>query len=155
MGIAMRYTKKLDNKKKHLYFYDKKEGWTFVKTKNISERRVLLGEVKHLDAVAIIEDNTPPIFIRSYPGNGGKFSSLELNNFRISIDDELSGFDPKPSSFDVSLNGERLYYAFQPKLKILSYDLEKPLAVGKHSIAIRASDQAGNELRKTIKFEVY
>ena len=155
MGIAMRYTKKLDNKKKHLYFYDKKEGWTFVKTKNISERRVLLGEVKHLDAVAIIEDNTPPIFIRSYPGNGGKFSSLELNNFRISIDDELSGFDPKPSSFDVSLNGERLYYAFQPKLKILSYDLEKPLAIGKHSIAIRASDQAGNELRKTIKFEVY
>ena len=55
----------------------------------------------------------------------------------------------------MSLNGERLYYAFQPKLKILSYDLEKPLAVGKHSIAIRASDQAGNELRKTIKFEVY
>ena len=155
MGVAMRYTRKLDNKKKHLYYYDKKEGWTFVKTRDISDRRVLIGEVKHLDAIAIIEDNTPPRFIRSYPGHGGKFPALELNSFRISIDDDLSGFEPKPSSFDVTLDGKRLHYAFQPKLKILSYDLEKPLQTGKHSIEIKASDQAGNKLQKIIEFEIY
>ena len=155
MGVAMRYTRKLDNKKKHLYYYDKKEGWTFVKTRDISDRRVLIGEVKHLDAIAIIEDSTPPRFIRSYPGHGGKFPALELNSFRISIDDDLSGFEPKPSSFDVTLDGKRLHYAFQPKLKILSYDLEKPLQTGKHSIEIKASDQAGNKLQKIIEFEIY
>ena len=59
INIAMRYPRKLDSRKKHLYFYDKKEGWTFIKTQEIKERRVLLGEIKHLDAIAVIEDKTP------------------------------------------------------------------------------------------------
>ncbi len=155
INIAMRYTRKLDNRKKHLYFYDKKEGWTFIKTQEIKERRVLLGEIKHLDAIAVIEDKTPPKMIRSHPGNNGKYAALELNQFKINIDDKLSGFDPSPNSFEVKLNDKNIFYAFQPKLKVLSYDLDEPLSVGKHKITFKATDQAGNTLEKNIQFEVY
>ena len=155
INIAMRYPRKLDNRKKHLYFYDKKEGWTFIKTQEIKERRVLLGEIKHLDAIAVIEDKTPPKMIRSHPGNNGKYAALELNKFKINIDDKLSGFDPSPNSFEVKLNDKNIFYAFQPKLKVLSYDLDEPLSVGKHKITFKATDQAGNTLEKNIQFEVY
>ena len=40
--VAFRYAKKLDDTKKHLYYYDKKEGWTFIDTQNNSQRRVLI-----------------------------------------------------------------------------------------------------------------
>ena len=155
INIAMRYPRKLDSRKKHLYFYDKKEGWTFIKTQEIKERRVLLGEIKHLDAIAVIEDKTPPKMIRSHPGNNGKYAALELNQFKINIDDKLSGFDPSPNSFEVKLNDKNIFYAFQPKLKVLSYDLDEPLSVGKHKITFKATDQAGNTLEKNIQFEVY
>ena len=155
INIAMRYPRKLDSRKKHLYFYDKKEGWTFIKTQEIKDRRVLLGEIKHLDAIAVIEDKTPPKMIRSHPGNNGKYAALELNQFKINIDDKLSGFDPNPNSFEVKLNDKNIFYAFQPKLKVLSYDLDEPLSVGKHKITFKATDQAGNTLEKNIQFEVY
>ena len=155
INIAMRYPRKLDSRKKHLYFYDKKEGWTFIKTQEIKERRVLLGEIKHLDAIAVIEDKTPPKMIRSHPGNNGKYAALELNQFKINIDDKLSGFDPNPNSFEVKLNDKNIFYAFQPKLKVLSYDLDEPLSIGKHKITFKATDQAGNTLEKNIQFEVY
>tara|TARA_Y100000748_G_scaffold114092_1_gene95527 strand:- start:9825 stop:12113 length:2289 start_codon:yes stop_codon:yes gene_type:complete len=155
INIAMRYPRKIDNRKKHLYFYDKKEGWTFIKTQDIKERRVLLGEIKHLDAIAVIEDKTPPKMIRSHPGNNGKYGALELNQFKINIDDKLSGFDPSPNSFEVKLDDKNIFYAFQPKVKVLSYDLDEPLSVGKHKITFKATDQAGNTLEKNIQFEVY
>ena len=153
--VAMRYPKKLDNIKKHLYFYDKKEGWTFIKTKDNIDRRVMIGELKHLDAIAMIEDKNPPILLNSYPGRNGRYAQLSLEHFKIDIDDELSGFDPVPNSFDLELDGEKIIYAFQPKLKSLSYSLEEPLSIGNHLLKIEATDQAGNTLKKEIKFEVY
>ncbi len=153
--VAIRYAKKLDKRNKHLYYYDKKEGWTFIKTKDNKERRVIIGEMNHLDAIAVIEDTSPPILLNSYPGRNGKYAQLSLENFKINIDDQLSGFDPVPSSFELQLNGEKIIYAFQPKLKSLSYTLEEPLSIGNHLLSIKATDQAGNTLEKEIKFEVY
>ena len=153
--VAIRYAKKLDNRNKHLYYYDKKEGWTFVKTKDSIERRVVIGDIKHLDAIAIIEDTNPPTILNSYPGKNGRYAQLSLEHFKINIDDELSGFDPVPNSFDIRLDGEKIIYAFQPKLKSLSYTLEEPLSIGNHLLKIEANDQAGNTLKKEIKFEVY
>ncbi len=57
VSVGLRYPLKLKGRKNiNLYYYDQKEGWQFVPTENNSERRVLMGEVKHLDAIAIIED---------------------------------------------------------------------------------------------------
>ena len=153
--VAFRYPKKLDNKNKHLYYFDKKEGWTFIKTQNNVERRVLFGEVKHLDAIAVIEDKNPPEILNSFPGNNGKYAQLGLDHFKININDELSGFDPNPKSFDLLLDGKKIFYAFQPKLKSLSYQLDEPLSIGNHMLYVELTDQAGNILKKEIKFNVY
>ena len=156
MNIAIRYPKKFDeNEKLHLYYYDQKEGWTFIPSFKNKDRRVISGEVEHLDAIAIIEDKISPEVISMHPGNNGKYPSLELDQFRIRIDDKLSGFKADESSFDLTLDNQKLIYAYQPKLKVLTYNLKRPLSIGLHSIELTIRDQAGNKKTKSIKFDVY
>ena len=156
MNIAIRYPAKLDdNQKLHLYYYDQKEGWTFIPSLKNKDRRVISGSVEHLDAIAILEDKIQPDIISMHPGNNGKYPSLELNQFRIRIDDKLSGFEAEESSFDLSLDNQALIYAYQPKLKVLSYDLKRPLSIGTHSMQLTIRDRAGNETTNKIEFKVY
>ena len=70
-------------------------------------------------------------------------------------DSKLSGFDPKESSFDLFLDNLPLIYTYQPKLKIISFDLSRPLSIGKHTMQIAIQDQAGNKTNKIIEFSVY
>ncbi|MEA1882293.1 MAG: M23 family metallopeptidase [Candidatus Marinimicrobia bacterium] len=156
VNIGVRYSSKLKDKKNiHLYYFDQKEGWSFIATENNKERQVLTGEVKHLDAIAIIEDVIPPIIKSMHPGNHGNYPSLELNQFKIKIDDALSGFEPVEDSFDFELDHKPLIFAYQPKVKIITYELERPLPIGTHTIQFKARDRAGNETRKNIEFKVY
>ena len=37
------------------------------KIKYNTDRKVILGEVKHLDAIAVIEDNVNPVIKKIYP----------------------------------------------------------------------------------------
>jgi hypothetical protein len=156
VSVGLRYPLKLkDRKNINLYYYDQKEGWQFVPTENNSERRVLMGEVKHLDAIAIIEDKMPPMIKSMHPGDHGKYPSLELNKFEFKIDDALSGFEPAESSFDLILDQKPLIYAYQPKSKIISYQLGRPLALGTHTLQLSIRDRAGNKINKKIEFKVY
>lgn len=156
VNIGIRYPTKLkDRDKIHLYYYDQKEGWSFIPTENNKERQVLTGSVKHLDAVAIIEDTTPPKIKSMHPGPNGKYPSLELNRFKIKIDDALSGFEPVEDSFEFKLDNQPLIYAYQPKTKEISYQLDQPLPIGTHTIQFKAIDRAGNEVSRNIEFTVY
>ena len=156
VNIGIRYPAKFkDREKIHLYYYDQKEGWSFIPTENNKERKVLTGSVKHLDAVAIIEDTSPPKIKSMHPGHNGKYPTLELNQFKIKIDDTLSGFDPVEDSFEFKLNHQPLIYAYQPKTKEVSYQLDGPLPIGTHSIQFTARDRAGNEVSRNIEFTVY
>jgi len=156
IDIAIRYPSKYkDRDKIHLYFYDQNEGWSFINTKNNTERQVLTGEIKQLDAVTIIEDIIPPIIKSIHPGNNGKYPSLELNEFKIKIDDLISGFDPSENSFELILDDQPLIFAYQPKLKTISYELEQPLLIGEHTLQFKVKDRAGNPASQKIKFKVY
>ena len=156
VSVGLRYPIKLkDRKNINLYYYDQKEGWQFIPTENNSERRVLTGEVKHFDAIAIIEDKMPPMIQSMHPGDYGKYPSLELNKFEFKIDDALSGFEPAESSFDLILDQKPLIYAYQPKSKIISYQLDRPLALGTHTLQLSIRDRAGNKINKKIEFIVY
>jgi len=156
VNIGIRYPSKLkDREKIHLYYYDQKEGWSFIATENNHERQVLTGELKHLDAIAIIEDVNPPKIKSMHPGNNGNYPSLELNRFQIKIDDNLSGIEPIEDSFELKLDNRSLIFAYQPKTKVISYDLERPLAIGVHTIRLKVRDRAGNETSKNIEFKVY
>ncbi len=156
VNIGIRYPAKLkDREKIHLYYYDQKEGWSFIPTENNKERQVLTGAVKHLDAVAIIEDTTPPKIKTMHPGHNGKYPTLELHQFKIKIDDTLSGFEPVEDSFEFKLDHQPLIYAFQPKTKEISYQLDQPLPIGTHTIQFTARDRAGNKVSRNIEFTVY
>ena len=85
----------------------------------------------------------------------GKYPTLELNWFKIKIDDALSGFDPVEDSFEFKLDNQPLIYAFQPKTKEISYELDRPLPIGTHKIQFKAKDRAGNEVSQNIEFTVY
>jgi hypothetical protein len=80
---------------------------------------------------------------------------LELSTFKIKIDDLLSGFDPSESSFELILDDQSLIYAYQPKLKTISYELDRPLLIGEHSLQFTVKDRAGNKASQTVKFKVY
>lgn len=156
VDIGIRYTHKLkDRDKIHLYYYDSKEGWSFIPTKNNKDRQVLTGSVKHMDAIAIIEDTISPKIKSMHPGHNGKYSSLELNHFIIKIDDELSGFEPVEDSFEFKLDNQPIIFAYQPNLKEISYQLDKPLPIGIHTIQFKAIDRAGNTVSRNIEFTVY
>ena len=78
-----------------------------------------------------------------------------LNKFEFKIDDALSGFEPAESSFDLILDQKPLIYAYQPKSKIISYQLGRPLALGTHTLQLSIRDRAGNKINKKIEFKVY
>ena len=90
-----------------------------------------------------------------HPGNGGNYPSLELNQLQIRIQDDLSGIEAAESSFNFVLDNQPLIFAYQPKSKIISYELEGPLAIGTHTIQFKVRDRAGNESSENIEFKVY
>ena len=157
VNIAIRYPRKYkDNFKKiHLYNYDSSEGWSYIKSNINTDRKVILGEVKHLDAIAIIEDNVNPVIKKIYPDQNGRYASLELRKFEAHIDDNLSGFEPNEKSFTLILNGEPQIYSFQPKTKKIKYELDRPLKIGEHQLEIEIKDRAENITKKNIQFIVY
>ena len=156
VNIGIRYSSKLKDKDKmHLYYYDQNGGWSFIPTENNKERQVLTGEVDHLDAIAIIEDVIPPKIKSIHPGNNGNYPSLELNQFKIKIEDNLSGFEPVEDSFELRLDSQPLIYAYQPNLKVITYELDRPLPIGTHTIQLKIRDRAENETSQDIKFKVY
>lgn len=139
----------------HLYYYDSKEGWTFIPTTVNKTKRVLTGEVKHLDAIAILQDVTPPTFKSLHPGNGGRYPALEVDEIRVVVEDKLSGINSEENSIALELDGNPLRFAYQPRKKEVSFMLEQPLSPGKHFLHIRISDRAGNSTDKTISFDIY
>ena len=116
---------------------------------------MILGEVKHLDAIAIIEDNVNPVIKKIYPDQNGRYASLELRKLEAHIDDNLSGFEPNEKSFALILNGKPQIYSFQPKTKKIKYELDRPLKIGEHQLEIEIKDRAENITKKNIQFIVY
>jgi len=156
INIAIRYASKLKDKNKiHLYLYDQKEGWSFIPTINNKKRQVLTAEITQFEAITIIEDIIPPKIKSIHPGNNGTYPSLELTELKIKIDDSLSGFDASENSFELKLDNNQLIYAYQPKLKIVSYKIDKPLLIGTHTLEFTAKDRAENKVSKKIEFKVY
>lgn len=153
--IGIRYGNRLKHEPNlHLYYYDQKEGWTFIPTKINAHRQVLTGEVKHLDAVAIIQDVTAPEIRSMHPGNHGQYPAFELNRIQIRVEDKLSGIDPDEAAFQLILDDTPLRFAYQPRKKEISYALEEPLSMGEHTLTFQVHDRAGNKSEKTITFKV-
>lgn len=153
--VGIRYAEELKYESQlDLYYYDDKEGWTFIPTRTQADRRVLTGSINRLEAVAILQDQVPPRAVSSYPGPGGRYPSGDLQVVRIQVTDGLSGIDPAEKTLFMGLDGQPVRCAYQPVKKELYYRLPEPLEVGEHRLDFTVSDQAGNQRSGQINFRV-
>ena len=71
------------------------------------------------------------------------------------MDDSISGIESEEASFDLLLNDNPVYPAYQPLKKTVSYNFDHPLKEGPHKIDFKVRDRMGNESTGTIYFSVY
>ena len=134
-------------------FIKKKKEWEFQKPQqnNFSQITVELSE---LGAATLLQDTIPPEIVYIFPDPSQSYTSGEIYSIECILKDNLSGIEPNEESLKIILNGEKIYCAYQPVKKKLSYSLVDPLIAGNYSMAISARDYAGNKMEKTIIFNV-
>ncbi len=137
-----------------LYYYDADDGWTYIPSHNSRSRRVLTGALSSMEAVAILQDSTPPTFTGFFPGDGGRYSFSDVRRLWVQVKDDLSSIDPRESTLTLTLDGVALLLAYQPVRKELSYNLVEPLSSGVHTMTATVRDKAGNSATRTIQFTI-
>ena len=143
--IGIRYSNQIKNMKNvSLYYYNQKDGWTFLPSLMHTNRQVIASTLFSLDAITIMQDIEPPFIRKVYPENGGKFHYKDLKTIYVIADDYLSGLNSDEKSMSMKLDDIPVRYAFQPIKKELSYYLPTPLEAGEHTMEYKISDQAGN-----------
>ena len=60
------------------------------------------------------------------------------------MDDPISGIESEESSFELKLNDKKLFAAYQPLKKQISYILDQRLSKGQHKIDFKVVDRVGN-----------
>ena len=143
--IGLRYSNHIKNMKNiSLYYYNQKDGWTFLPSSMHTNRQVIASTLFSLDAITIMQDIEPPFIRKVYPENKGRFHYKDLKTIYVIADDYLSGLNSDEKSMSMKLDDIPVRYAFQPIKKELSYYLPTPLEAGKHTMEYKISDQAGN-----------
>lgn len=152
--LGMKYSHRLSgHTKMAIYYFDEKsENWNYVKTKNNPSKNILTANLDQLHAVTIIQDLIPPKILNTYPANGGHYEGKEIKKLIIDIEDTISGIEPKEKSISIKLNGTKLFCAYQPVKKQITYDLDRGLNEGNHTIDITIIDRVGNQTNRSISF---
>ncbi len=138
-----------------LYAFDQSDlTWRYLASLNRPRRRVILASLTALDAVTIIQDTVPPSFTSTFPAEGGFYQYQDVEILRFTVSDDGSGIASNESSIQLFIDGERVYPAYQPVEREISYRLPVPLDAGKHTIRVVAADKVGNVREKTVTFAV-
>lgn len=151
--VGIRFSEKVRNSENiSLYYYDRDDGWTFIPSDVSLKRKVITGSVFSLDAVAILQDITPPEIVESFPGNSGKYEAESVGEIRIYVRDELSDIDTDETAISMTLDEKPVRFAYQPILQEISFSLDEPLEAGEHSVSVVVHDKAGNQTAQTVNF---
>ena len=130
------------------------EKWSYLPTENSPAKRVLIAELKEINAVTILKDIQPPVVVRTFPEQGGRYDYEDVEVLTATVKDDLSGIAPNEQSLTMTLDGYKLLVAYQPIKKEMTYQLKEPLNAGSHRLIIFISDNVGNFTEKTINFSV-
>lgn len=130
------------------------EKWSYLPTENTLAKRVLIAELKEINAVTILQDIQPPVVVRTFPEQGGHYDYEDVEVLSATVKDDLSGIAPNEQSLTMALDGDKLLMVYQPIKKEMSYQLKEPLSAGSHELIIFISDRAGNYTEKTVNFSV-
>ncbi len=138
-----------------IYGYDrKKEKWTYLPSKNNSQKRVLTTEIKEFNAVVVLQDIAPPAIKSTFPKQGVRYDYKDVEILRVFVNDDLSGIAANEESISLKVDNERVLAAYQPIKKEISYRLSDPLKNGNHTLEISVQDKAGNITKKTVNFSI-
>ena len=132
----------------------KEQKWTYTPTKNNPKRQFLSSSLGQFDAVTIIQDLEPPKILKTFPAHGGHYETQDINKIKIDVDDALSGIESEEASFSLTLDGQSVYFAYQPVIKQLSYTLGRTLRSGNHKFEVALRDRVGNETQKKVLFSI-
>ena len=155
--VGIRYDRDLvEHSNLGIYYYEgKEEKWVYTPTENNRRKQILTAEMEQMDAVTVIQDLDSPQIKNTFPGNSGRYHIQDVNRIEIEVDDSISGIESEEASFDLLLNDNPVYPAYQPLKKTVSYNFDQPLKEGQHKIDFKVRDRMGNESAGTIYFSVY
>lgn len=155
--IRIKYNKGLaEHSNLGIYYFDpKSKKWIYTPTENNKRKQVLTAELEQMNAVTVIQDLDSPKIINTFPGNSGRYHVKDVNTIKITVDDPISGIESEESSFELKLNDKKLFAAYQPLKKQISYSLDQSLSKGQHKIDFKVVDRAGNESNEIIYFVVF
>ena len=155
--VGIRYDRDLaDHSNLGIYYYNgKDEEWVYTPTNNNRRKQILTATLNQMDAITVIQDLDSPLIKSTFPADGGRYQLQDVNQIIISVDDLISGIESEEASFDLMLNGNQVFPAYQPIKKEISYLIEQPLSEGQHQIDFKVRDRMGNESTEIIYFSVY
>ncbi|MCJ7802309.1 MAG: hypothetical protein MUP82_08145, partial [Candidatus Marinimicrobia bacterium] len=131
---------------------NKKSKWDFEKSNIDTINNFITAKFSEANIFSILEDTRPPWFLDIYPKNQQTYSNDSLKTFKIILDDDLSGIELSEEYLRVYLDGKRIWVAYQPIDKEISWDLRNPLSSGEHNLLKNVQDRSGNSASKSIKF---
>ncbi|MFC1535840.1 M23 family metallopeptidase [Candidatus Neomarinimicrobiota bacterium] len=153
--ISLAINNDIDLKRCAIYtFNNKKSEWDFEKSNIDAINNFITAKFSEANIFSILEDTLPPWFLDIYPENQQTYSKDILEQFIITLNDDLSGIDLSEECLKVYLDGKRIWVAYQPVDKEISYILRNALSIGEHNLLINIQDRSGNSASKTIKFFV-
>ena len=139
--------------KKGVFYYDQKEGWTYLPSKFSIVDRLFSAPLYSFEAVAVVEDTVPPRIHDFSPGPNANYSSKDFTTISGKVEDDLAGIG-RDKDIQMILDGESLYFEYHPIKKEVRYRLNGLLDAGQYQLVITATDQVGNRATKEITFSV-
>jgi len=133
---------------------NKKSKWNYVNSDLDSTNNTIVAKFNKPNILTVLEDTKPPWFNYTYPKNQQTYLKNTVKNLKIILDDDLSGINSSEEYLQVYLNGKRIWIAYQPVKKEISYKLRESLSIGKHKLLVKIQDRSGNSASKSIKFFV-
>ena len=135
-----------------LYRSNEEGKWTLVTADPEVERDYYQANIRNCGIFALLRDDAPPVIVKNFPDNGGRYFLRDLKRAWCEVSDNLSGIDPHKA--EVSLNGNWMVYYYNAPTKIFTMDFPSKLTAGEHTITWKITDKAGHEQKKIIKFIV-
>ena len=130
----------------------KKSKWSFVNSDINKSGNSVTAKFSKPDIFTVLEDTKPPWFNYSSIKNRQTYSKDTFKKFKITIDDDLSGINSSEEYLKVFIDGKRIWVAYQPVKREISYNLRTLLTAGAHNLQINIQDRSGNSASKSIKF---
>lgn len=117
--------------------------WGFAGNTIDTKRNIISTNIKNFNQVTLIRDTVPPVIEFRKPFNNSKIKQRKPVLLAAAYD-KLSGFTSE-KSIVMELDGQMVIAEYDPETKSVEYDCETPLAIGRHILTVKATDNCQNK----------